>query len=641
MKQFPPIVLFFMLFISCDHQENVAALQDPIAKNILRYIDRSKTEASNQKRLKYSNLAYKEAEASKRDSLLYKALYNKIEADITFQQNGSSDFYLENLKAISKEESRQAGYFYLKAVHFLSINLDSSFVNYDKSQRIYSSLKGHEQNAGYNLFMMAEIARTSADYANAENILTEAYHYLKAFKKYDSSIHNSFGLLYHSQRDYDKALYYYKKTLDIATDPEQKNVIINNIALVHTDKKEYGKSVRLLDSLTSSPALELNPGMKAKVFSNLGYAIFLSGRGDGIPYMKRASKLQDSIGDSFGSLANYLKLSEAYLEQHETLSQEYALKAYRLARQLHNGDDRLRALELMAKGTGSRQETHAIISEYITLNDSINTARQMAKNQFAKIRYDSSEATKQALLAKAESAESRLQVARTQGRNSMLLVLVLFLIVGIAFWYRFMKKKNTIEKLKASYAAETRISIKVHDELANDVYNVMNFTNSQDISIAAQKERLMNDLDSLYRRTRDISKENSTIETGAHFASQLKEMLSEYQNENVNIASRGIDDINWTKIENVKKISIYRVLQELMVNMAKHSEAAFVLVGFRTKGRNAAIEYFDNGIGIPSDKLIFRNGLSNAENRIEAIGGRLTFEPVPQMGLKIKIVFPI
>jgi len=204
-----------------------------------------------------------------------------------------------------------------------------------------------------------------------------------------------------------------------------------------------------------------------------------------------------------------------------------------------------------------------------------------------------------------------------------------------------MKKKNTIDKLKASYSTETRISRKVHDELANDVYNVMNFTNSQNISIPEKKERLMNDLDSLYKRTRDISKENSTIETGENFAVQLKEMLSEYQNENVNVASRGVDDVQWAKVEGVKKIAIYRILQELMVNMAKHSEATVAVIGFKAKGRNVEIDYFDNGVGIPSDKIIFRNGLLNAENRIAAIGGRLIFESVPQTGLKIKIVFPV
>jgi len=67
----------------------------------------------------------------------------------------------------------------------------------------------------------------------------------------------------------------------------------------------------------------------------------------------------------------------------------------------------------------------------------------------------------------------------------------------------------------------------------------------------------------------------------------------------------------------------------------------FSIISFKTKARNIEIDYFDNGIGIPSEKIIFRNSLVNAENRISVIGGRLIFESVPQKGLKIKIIFPV
>lgn len=632
MKQFSPIVLFFILLISCSRKE-FSEEKDPSAKTILLYIDKSKKLVNFRERVKYGNKAYREARYFKSDSLLYKSLYNKIEIDIIFQQNDSSDFYLKELKKISENESRKAGYYYLRGYYFMNKNLDSSFANYDKAQRKFVSVKQYE-NAGYNLLMMAEIARISSDFANAENILTEAYRYLKKEKKYDKSIYNSFGLLYHSQGDYDKALQYYKKTFDIADNSEQKYAVKNNIALVYTDKKDYEKSITILDSLNALPSLDLDPMMKAKVLSNLGYSIFLSKKGEGISYLKQAEALQDSINDTFGRLANYLKLSDVYRNENISISKKYATKAYDLAKQLNNGDDKLRALELLIKATNNKSESDKRFSEYVVLNDSINTARQIAKNGFAKIKYDSSEAEKNAL-------QSKLIAERTQANNLLLLVIIAFLIILAFIVYFFMRKKSIIEKLNASYESETRISKKVHDELANDIYNVMNFTGTQDISLPDKKERLLNDLDSVYKRTRDISKENATIETGEQFPLQLKEMLSEYQNDSVNLALRGINDIPWNRIEKVKKIPVYRILQELMVNMTKHSEATIAVISFKTKSRNIEIDYFDNGVGMPSQKIILRNGLTNAENRIIAIGGSFTFENVPQKGLKIKIIFPV
>lgn len=242
---------------------------------------------------------------------------------------------------------------------------------------------------------------------------------------------------------------------------------------------------------------------------------------------------------------------------------------------------------------------------------------------------------------KAESAENKLVAERNETRIQWMFAGVFAVIVSVIFFVKSMRKKHILEKLKASYESETRISKKVHDELANDIYNAMSFTGSQDISQPDKKEKLLSDLDSVYKRTRDISKENASIETGERFPLQLKEMLSEYQNDSVNVASRGINAIPWTKMEGVKKVAVYRILQELMVNMAKHSEATIVIVAFKTKGRTIEIDYFDNGIGMPAEKLIFRNGLANAENRMDAIGGRFTFETVPQKGLNIKIIFPV
>jgi len=640
MKQFSPIVLFFMLLlISCNREKIDFNAQDLLEDSINQNIKKSQNSTTNSDRLKYSNTAYLQAMRLKKDSLLYNALYNKIQTDLIFQKNDSIHYYFENLKKISTRESYKGGYYYLKGYYFMDKNIDSSYVNYDKSQRKYLSVKQFEY-AGYSLFMMAEISRTASDYANAENILTEAYRNLKTYKNYHNSIYNSFGLLYHSQGDYEKALQYYHKTLDITTEIQQKNVIKNNIALVYTDKKDYRKSIQILDSLNASPSLTLDPVMKAKVLSNLGYAFFLSKKGNGISYLKQAETIQDSIADSFGRLNNYLKLSEAYQERNKSISKNYAFKAYELSNQLHNGDDKLRALQLMTKATDSKHEADRLFTEYIALNDSIKTARQTAKNQFAKIRYDSSEAEKLALLAKAESAESRLQAEQTQNRNIMLLVLVAVLITSIIFWSRFMKKKNTIDKLKASYAAETRISRKVHDELANDIYNAMMFTNMQDFSSDEKKERLLGDLDNVYKRTRDISKENASIETGDNFPLQLMGMLSEYQNETVNVLRSGIKETAWDKIEEIKKITVYRVLQELMVNMAKHSQATLCLVNFKSVGKNIEVYYSDDGLGMGNDKIIFKNGLANAENRIQGISGSLTFDPNPEKGVKITIIFP-
>ena len=84
----------------------------------------------------------------------------------------------------------------------------------------------------------------------------------------------------------------------------------------------------------------------------------------------------------------------------------------------------------------------------------------------------------------------------------------------------------------------------------------------------------------------------------------------------------------------LKKMTIYRVLQELMTNMKKHSKASIAVLSFQTINQKLTITYKDNGVGCDLKK---QNGLLNTENRIKTINGTITFESQPKNGFHVKI----
>jgi glucose-6-phosphate-specific signal transduction histidine kinase len=265
--------------------------------------------------------------------------------------------------------------------------------------------------------------------------------------------------------------------------------------------------------------------------------------------------------------------------------------------------------------------------------------RSNAQNQFAKIKYDSRKATLENIKYKGQRVETLLQL-ETQKSQMYLLVFGLLLLLGtIGYLITYYKNKNRRERLGAIYNAETRISKQLHDELANDVFYAMTFAESQDLQNPIKKETLIDNLDKIYVRTRNFSRENSIIETGDIFEYNLKQMLSSYKNDNVEVIIKNGNPIEWSAVQVEKKIAIQRVLQELMVNMKKYSQASFVIIGFDNGQNNLKIDYSDNGIGF-SEKLILKNGLQNAENRIQAVNGRLTFDSQTNKGFKAKIVIP-
>jgi signal transduction histidine kinase len=209
------------------------------------------------------------------------------------------------------------------------------------------------------------------------------------------------------------------------------------------------------------------------------------------------------------------------------------------------------------------------------------------------------------------------------------------------FRLNYLKQKSKKEILQEGYNTETRISKQLHDELANDVYRVMTFAETQPLDDESNKETLLHNLDTIYKRTRNISKENSSIDTGVNFENHLKEMMVNFSSNEVNVLINGIDTIPFSVLENNKKIVVYRVLQELLVNMKKHSHCSIVVLSFKKMDHKIKIDYSDNGTGTASDKITLKNGLLNVENRVAAINGTLNFETVSGKGFKANFTVPV
>ncbi|MBT8316042.1 MAG: hypothetical protein HKP59_00290, partial [Lutibacter sp.] len=186
------------------------------------------------------------------------------------------------------------------------------------------------------------------------------------------------------------------------------------------------------------------------------------------------------------------------------------------------------------------------------------------------------------------------------------------------------------EKREEVYKTETRIAKKIHDEVANNVVNIMNKVQYTE----EPKRKLLDDLEKVYLLTRNISHENNTIETGEKFEHFLKTMLTNFNSDTTTIIVKDIHTVGLPKISPDKQIELYRVLQELMVNMRKHSEAKLVAITFKHNQNHFYINYSDNGIGLDMKDLRFKNGLSNVETRIKSINGTITFETSLNNGFK-------
>ncbi|KAF2333693.1 ATP-binding protein [Flavobacterium daemonense] len=521
-------------------------------------------------------------------------------------------------------------------INFDNKNFNEAFFNFNKAKTAYETLKD-SANIMYNLIQMASIQQINGDYYGSKETLTEALPYLKKKDIYSVSINNFFGIADKELSNYDDAIYYYNEALKDCADFLCKQPSLNNIAVIYIHQKKYDNAIKIFESiLKTKKSGEGYQNSNALILDNLGYALYKKGLHEkGLLFMQKGLDSRNKFRDDYGSIESNLHLTEYYTESDPQKSKQYALNAYETATKLNSIDERLEALSfLMTNNSVINKTGH--IQKFIFLNDSILKVRNNFKNKFAKIKYDSKK-------EKDENEKLRLEKAITQKDSENEKIVFIATLIILLFLLAYLKKhydnRNRIEKIKTAYNTETRIAKDIHDELANDVFDTITFAQTQSLTPENNTGILLQKLDRIYIRVRGIARENNDIDTGTNYSRNLKDMLSTYSDKNINVSINGLEKINWDLIEELKKITIHRVLQELMVNMKKHSQASVVVLKFEYDGNKIFINYSDNGKGGEKSKII-KNGLQNMENRILSIKGAITFETEPQKGFKVKITMP-
>lgn len=506
------------------------------------------------------------------------------------------------------------------------INLDSAYSYFNKAK--LNTSKSQADRMVYLLGEIAKIQKEKGDYSGSEETATEAFQFFSNIKDsvYIYSVYSSLGTTYQRLLDYENAIKFYDLCLKGKIADKDKNTMLNNIAVIYLNKGDYRKAIEILEAILSNKKSNFDKTEYARIIDNLGFSYFKNSKKEkGYSLLKQSLRIKDSIGDEYQKIAPLMHLALFFMDSITSESNKFARNAYDIASKVNSPDDRLEALDILIRNTSNREEFKYYYEKFSSLKDSIEFVRQTAKNQFANIKYNFR-------IAKEESENLKKQKI-----IYLLLFALSVLVAGIVIY--IIRKRNRERVKKIAYDTETRISKSLHDELANKVFNTMTFIDTHDLQNPSHKETVLQDLDTIYGKTRNISKQNSEIKTGKEFTKSLNQLFSSYKSEEVNIMIQGLETIAWEKIKENKQIEIYRVLCELLVNMKKHSKANLVVFRFENYQKEIHIKYSDNGIGFEKDK-IFKNGILNVENRILGIKGNVTFDTQRNKGLKVSIELP-
>lgn len=517
-----------------------------------------------------------------------------------------------------------------KAISMFNNNNDSAFFYFNKvATKNRDSLK---VALSYNY--MASIQSESSDYFGSLESLALSLKFLNEHKESDhdclSSTYNELGVNNYNLKNYKSALTYYEKALKFSEDDSFRLRILNNKALVYQRTHKYNLALHIYENLLLKESK--NTREYARVLSNIAKTQWLQNQNyNAAPKLLLALKIRNDEKDNWGLNASYSHLSDYYSIKSPDSALGYAIQMYKIAKKLSSPDDQLEALQKLIKLSPSTL-TKSYFKTYQNLSDSIQAIRSAAKNQFAVIRYNSEKNEADYLKAQADNVEKQKDIIL---RNIGIGTLAACLILSYIFYRR---RQNELKREKELEVKNTELKYvkKVHDGVANGLYRIMNKLDNQE---ALKNNPIINEIEELYEQSRDISYERPRLKNQP-FNEKISETLKSFASENTRVILVGNSIQLWEKVSEQAKDEIEHILQELMVNMDKHSQASDVVFKFEQVEQKINIYYSDNGIGIRGG-VQPNNGLTNTGTRIATIGGTITFDTKVEKGLKIQISFPV
>lgn len=516
---------------------------------------------------------------------------------------------------------------YRKGYNWLSKNQDSAFFYFNRSAT--NAADKFQVALAYQ--NMAFIQVDAGDNYGAQESLTLSLKSLDEHnpkhRSYLATDYNQLGMAFSNLNDHKRAINYYKIALEYTDEPQLRQYFLNNQGNSYKNLKAFDSAIR---SYEAAMQITGRYGLSyARVITNLATTRWLlNPRYDPTPDLRRALAIRLRENDLSGQNSSYGHLSDYYTDKQPDSALWYAKKMLITANSLHNADDRLYALGKLIALTPTR-ESKGYFRQYQRIADSAQTKRNVAKNQFAVIRYE---------VEKAKSDNLELQKKNDERRDQLIGVISLSLSgAGMGIWlYRKRRERLKMEAERNIQESKLRLSQKVHDKVANGIYRAMSEVEHQP---DMDRMRLLDQLERIYDVSRNIAHDEP--ELAIDFTERISTMLYAFKKPATRLAVTGNEADMWEKVSTEVKEQLSLVLQELMVNMSKHSQATRAHVNFSVATDDyLRIEYQDDGIGL-GGQLKPGKGMSGTVSRIEALNGSISFGPGEVNGLHVSIRLPV
>ncbi len=435
------------------------------------------------------------------------------------------------------------------------------------------------------------------------------------------------GLCYSNINKTDSTIYFYKKSIDYkkqSNDLYGLGVVYNDIALIYIDLNNFKAANQ---------------------------------------YFLMSVDIRLEINDGFGLATTYNNIARLYMDQKDyNPSLSYLKKSLEIALKLESKTKLSKVYLLLSKNyeyLRMYKEAYEYLDKYSEINFEIYNIEGMKKLEELQTKYET-EKKEQQLKLHALEIDRQKYLKRVQFLLFLGLALLgLFIVMAYIFRIKtkqrttLLQESNRQEKLRFKVMIESeekeriRIAKDLHDGLGQILSTAkLNLSGLED-SVEKEDEHLLNNsiriIDEAVSEVRNISHNLMPTAIMNYDITTAISVLVEKINDSANIKVNFDKETFKLQMTKEMEISLYRIVQEVLNNMIKHSQTKQIDIVLSSENQEINLKIQDYGIGFDTAQIEQSKGIGwqNIYSRVSMLNGKIDLDSQIGKGTVIQVNFSI
>lgn len=541
--------------------------------------------------------------------------------------------------------------------------LENSFnvaIEYAKKNKRKDFEAKYHLSYGMSLYFMGEMDKCLEHYLNALRISESI-----SDKKLQSAILHEMGVFYNKNGMRKKAYDCQKKSIALSKLVDDKDGVARTLnslgALYEYDSRLdsalycYEESNKIYSELGSDLGMSY-------ALNNIGLIyVYKSDFINAEKYLFKSLKLREALNDINAIAISYINIAEMYAAKKEYLMAiDFANRCISTARKINYLEIISYSYDFISKCYTSTNNFKAALEFkvlYQQLNDSIFNKAKSEQIAEMQTKYETEKKEQQIKIQELEISKRNNYIIII----SSLLLIILFASYFIYSRYKYqqearlqaeiIKQQDIATKsiIEAEERERKRIAGDLHDGIGQmfsavkmNLSGVSDKISFKDESIKNTYEKTIALVDESCKEIRSISHNmmpNVLLKSG--LASAIRDFIEKIDSNKLNVylETEGLSDHIDSNIE----VVLYRVIQELVNNVIKHSGADRLDIQLNVDQEEISVIIEDNGRGFDTNQLDKFDGigLKNIITRVEFLKGMVEWDSAIGRGTVVSILIPL